>query len=75
MVGQALDGLVGIGLLGNGFGAPKGAVAGDHHDAFAVLDAAGQGIGGEAAEHHGMDGSDSGEQARMPMASSGIIGR
>jgi hypothetical protein len=50
--------LVGIGFLGNGLGAPEGAVTRHHHDASTVLNSAGQGVGRETTEDHGVDRPD-----------------
>ncbi|MCY1515956.1 hypothetical protein D9M68_505610 [compost metagenome] len=56
-VGQRV---VDIGLQRRLLAATQALVGGDHHLGAAVDDAAGQGLGGEAAEHHGVDGADAG---------------
>ena len=54
------QGVVDRGLQGAGLAAAVGAVGGDHQFGFGVVDPGAEGVGGEAAEHHRVDGADPG---------------
>ena len=57
---EALNGRVGAVLLGDGFGAAEGPVAGDQQLGAAVLNAVAQRIGAEPAEDDAVNGADAG---------------
>ncbi len=59
-VGAAFERLVGIGLERHLLAAADGLVGGDDGAAVGVEDAVAQGVGGEAAEHHRVNGADAG---------------
>ncbi len=54
------NGRIRVRFQGNGFAAPHALVRRDDQIAVAILNASGQGVGGKAAEDHGMDGADAG---------------
>ena len=73
--GAVLDGVVGVGLLGDGLGAAEGAVTGHEHFRGAVLEAVAEGVGAEPAEHDAVDGADAGagQQAGCELGDHGQV--
>jgi hypothetical protein len=60
MVGQPASGLVGGRLQREDLAAPVAAVGGDEHLGLGVVDAVGEALGAEPAEHHAVRGADAG---------------
>ena len=60
MLGHCRHGGVGVGLQRHLAAAAAALVGGDQHLRAGILDAAGQAVGREAAEHHGVDRADAG---------------
>ena len=56
--GRAFDGFVDVGFELDDFTAPPATVGGDDEFGFAVVDAVFDGLGAEAAEDHGVNGTD-----------------
>ena len=59
-LGALADRLIGVGLEGHVTAATDTFIGGDQEMALRVQDAIAQGIGREAAEHHGVHGADAG---------------